>query len=72
MYANEIEDGTTENHMKINAGDDQDHVGRALAFLIGIVCSESYPDSERSQSRKKQLLEEIELFTRCLMEEDET
>ncbi|KAL1543222.1 protein putative RECOMBINATION INITIATION DEFECT 1 [Salvia divinorum] len=70
-YIDEIQDGAiTENQSEINVGGSQDRVGRARTFLIGLVSSMSYPDCERSQSRKKQLLEEIDLFSRCLMEKE--
>lgn len=69
-YVDEIQDGIIENQLETDVGGNQDQVGRVRAFLVGLVCSQSYPDCERSQSRKKQLLEEIELFSRCLMEEE--
>ncbi|KAH6816259.1 hypothetical protein C2S51_021079 [Perilla frutescens var. frutescens] len=71
VYTDETQDHIRENDMEINVGDNQDYVGRVRTFLIGLVSSQSNPDSESSQIRKKRLLEEIELFTRCLMEEDE-
>lgn len=70
MYADDIQDSSIDNHMENVAGN-LDHVRTARAFLVSLVSSESYPDCERSLSRKKQLLEEIELFTKCLMEEDD-
>ncbi|XP_057795046.1 protein PUTATIVE RECOMBINATION INITIATION DEFECT 1 isoform X2 [Salvia miltiorrhiza] len=70
-YMDEIEDGVTENQLEINVGANQDHIGRMRAFLIGLVSSRWHSDCERSQSRKKQLLEEIEMFSICLMEEED-
>lgn len=55
----------------MNVGANQDHVGRACTFLIDLVSSQSDSVCERSQSRKKQLLEEVELFSRCLVEEED-
>ncbi|KAI3470063.1 hypothetical protein Pfo_026726 [Paulownia fortunei] len=73
MYADQIQDSSIEDHTE-NVVVNLDHVvGKAGAFLVSLVSSESYPEcySWRSQGRKKELLEEIELFTKCLMEEDE-
>ncbi|KAL7145330.1 hypothetical protein ABFS83_07G074800 [Erythranthe nasuta] len=61
IYADEIQDSSIEDQTAVNV----DFVGKARAFLVGLV-----PDIWRAQSRKKEILEEIELFTKCLMEED--
>ncbi|KAG8369575.1 hypothetical protein BUALT_Bualt14G0027600 [Buddleja alternifolia] len=72
MYADELEDSSVEEHPeKVDVG--LDNVGKVRTFLMGLVSSQSNPECYhwRSQSCKKQLLEEIDLFTKCLMEEDE-
>ncbi|KAL8481013.1 hypothetical protein ACS0TY_027519 [Phlomoides rotata] len=70
LYSDELEDSSMENETG-NVGVNEDEVGKGRAFLISLVSSQSYPEGDGCQSRKKQLLEEIELFTKSLMEEDE-
>ncbi|KAL0451911.1 UNVERIFIED_CONTAM: protein putative RECOMBINATION INITIATION DEFECT 1 [Sesamum latifolium] len=72
VYSDDIQDSSIEDHMQ-HVAVDLDHVGKTRTFLFSLVSSHSYPGCYlwRSQSRKKELLEEIELFTKCLMEEDE-
>ncbi|KAL0340522.1 UNVERIFIED_CONTAM: protein putative RECOMBINATION INITIATION DEFECT 1 [Sesamum radiatum] len=72
VYTDDNQDSSIEDHMQ-HVAVNLDHVGKTRTFLFGLVSSHSYPGCYlwRSQSRKKELLEEIELFTKCLMEEDE-
>ncbi|KAK4404127.1 protein putative RECOMBINATION INITIATION DEFECT 1 [Sesamum angolense] len=72
VYTDDNQDSSIEDHMQ-HVAVNLDHVGKTRTFLFSLVSSHSYPGCYlwRSQSRKKELLEEIELFTKCLMEEDE-
>ncbi|KAK4480098.1 hypothetical protein RD792_013155 [Penstemon davidsonii] len=73
IYTDEIHDRSIEEHRE-NAASDLDHVGKARAFLFNLLPSQQLyleVGLRRSQSWKKDLLEEMELFTKCLMEEDE-
>lgn len=56
-----------------DAVEDLGSAGKARAFLFRLVQSHSYAEEgfRRSKSWKKELLEEIELFTKCVMEDDE-
>ncbi|KAL6582146.1 hypothetical protein OROMI_006160 [Orobanche minor] len=66
VYADDIQDNCIEDYTE-DIDVSLDHVGRACAFLVSLVSSCSYPER---YVWKKELLEEIELFTKCLMEED--
>ncbi|KAL2463395.1 putative recombination initiation defect 1 [Forsythia ovata] len=70
VYTNEIQDTGAEEH-KEKASVNLDDLGKARAFLIDLM-SQSFPYVElwRSPSWKKQLLEEIELFSKSLMEDE--
>ncbi|KAL0382871.1 UNVERIFIED_CONTAM: protein putative RECOMBINATION INITIATION DEFECT 1 [Sesamum calycinum] len=72
VYTDDNQDSSIEDHMQ-HVAVNLDHVGKTRTFLFSLVSAHSYPGCYlwRSQSRKKELLEEIELFTKCLMEEDE-
>ncbi|GER27846.1 protein PRD1 [Striga asiatica] len=67
VYADDIQNSCMEDHTE-DVGVSLNHVGKARACLVSLVLSCSCP--ERSLW-KKELLEEIELFTKCLMEDDE-
>ncbi|XP_010318924.1 protein PUTATIVE RECOMBINATION INITIATION DEFECT 1 [Solanum lycopersicum] len=49
-----------------------DYVGKVCQFLISLVTTQpsSGMESSRFQSEKRELLEEIDLFSKCLMRED--
>ncbi|PIN25504.1 hypothetical protein CDL12_01756 [Handroanthus impetiginosus] len=72
VYTGDNQDKSTDDHVE-NTALNLDRVGRARVFLLSIVWSKSDPECclWSSESKKKELLEEIELFTKCLMEEDE-
>ncbi|XP_022869978.1 protein PRD1 isoform X4 [Olea europaea var. sylvestris] len=71
LYTNEFQDTGAEGH-KEKACVNLDDLGKARAFLTSLI-SQSFPyvDLWRSPSWKKQLLEEIELFSKRLMEDEE-
>ncbi|KAL3621657.1 hypothetical protein CASFOL_036569 [Castilleja foliolosa] len=68
VYADDMQDSCIEDRTENVAVANVDHVGKARSFLVSLVLSCSHPDCD---IWKKELLEEIELFTKCLMEEDE-
>ncbi|CAI9776135.1 unnamed protein product [Fraxinus pennsylvanica] len=70
LYTNEIQDTGAEGH-KEKTCENLDDLGKARAFLISLM-TQSFPyiDHRRSPSWKKQLLEEIELFSKRLMEDE--
>ncbi|GFQ06718.1 protein prd1 [Phtheirospermum japonicum] len=68
LYTDDIQDSCIEDCTENVAVVNTDHVGKARSFLVSLVSSCSYPECDLW---KKELLEEIELFTKCLMEEDE-
>ncbi|TMW92668.1 hypothetical protein EJD97_012745 [Solanum chilense] len=55
-----------------NVAASSDYVGKVCQFLISLVTTQpsSGMESSRFQSGKRELLEEIDLFSKCLMRED--
>lgn len=67
IYADETQDSSIEDRV---VAVNQDPVWKTGTFLVGLVSSRMNI-VDKSDSRKREILEEIELFMKCLMEEDE-
>jgi len=63
---------TGEEEKTWNVAAASDYVGKVCQFLISLITTQpsSVMESSRFQSGKRELLEEIDLFSKCLMRED--
>ncbi|XP_073134962.1 protein PUTATIVE RECOMBINATION INITIATION DEFECT 1 isoform X2 [Henckelia pumila] len=73
MYnKSEMQDTNAMEHMR-NVAVNQDHATKARAYLVSLMLSHSVAKTNGLRSHcSKELLEEIEIFTKFSMEEDET
>lgn len=72
MYnKSEMQDTLATEHMR-NVAVNQDYATKACAYLFSLMLSQSVAETNGLRSQCWKVLEEIELFTKCFVEEDET